>query len=80
MFNNCSYWQNITYFILPFSMFLLSLRQNIIIMSTIIGRKHEIKATHCLYLQRATSSCGIVLTEKEQASIISSSTTSACFG
>ena len=49
MFNNCIYWQNITCFILPFSMFLLSLRQNIINMSTIIGRKHEIEELERLY-------------------------------
>jgi len=49
MFNNCICWQNITYFTLPFSVFLLSLRQNIINMSTIIGRKHEIEELERLY-------------------------------
>ena len=36
-------------FILPNRMFLLSLRQNIIVMSTIVGRKQEIEELERLY-------------------------------
>jgi len=41
--------QIITYFILPFRLFLLSLRQNMTIMSAVIGRKQEIEELERLY-------------------------------
>ena len=48
-FKNYPERRNIIYFILPYSTFLLPLRQIIIIMSAIIGRKHEIEELERLY-------------------------------
>lgn len=53
--------QNIIYFILPIDILLLPLRQNLSIMSTIIGRKQEVDQDviylHTNTLLNSTSPC-----------------------